>query len=535
MIIAKRSTVQVTDYYWNDNRKLEYRFAVYDRVYHRTLYTGIYWDADSKILYIPRGNDLRVISDLLKDQVIADKDYVTWKDIGEVRMKYLPKNEVQVKTIKFILGLDEYAYTKPYSQLSINLMTGKGKTYVTIASLAYEQGRFIVITSITSWLKQWMDKIVEYTDIESDEIIQLSTGTMRRIVNDELDISHYKAFTACHASFHRLGKEDGWKSVEVLFEKLQVKYKVFDEAHLYFDSMSKIDFFSNVYKTLYLTASPYRSGDKENEIYRQYFEYVPSIELFDKQKDAVTKYLSLHYNSHPGSTDQLTMRNKYGFNKPAYVDYCIHNKYFWKIVYVTFCEAILLNPGRTLLLTEINRPMLTLVEWIEFYFPEFKGQIGVFSGNTPDHERELAKQKKIVITNRACGGTCLDIPQLGVCFPLLVPAKSKVIAHQLFGRVGREGTVLPMFLYIDMVDEGFKQLKEYYSHKLPVFMKYATSCNKILYRDIDLDKSFREHFAERNKSQAPIIIDQNEPIEHKTESIECPWTVVIPPDAVDYK
>ena len=533
MIIAKRSHLVVTDYVWDDCKKLQYRFAIYDRVCHRTFYTGLEWEPETRTLYLPRGNDLRTISDLLQDQVVIDKEYTPWKDIGEVKIKYLPKNEVQVKAIKFILGLDEYSYTTPYSQLLNAMGTGRGKTYVTIAAMAYEQSRFIVITSINSWLKQWIEKILEYTDINRNEILQLNTSIMRRIINGSFNISRYKVFTACHASFHRLGKEDGWRSVDELFEKLQVKYKVYDESHLYFDSMSKIDFHSNVFKTIYLTASPYRSGDKENEIYRQYFEYVPSIELFDKKKDAVTKYLSIHYNSHPNSTDQLNMRTKYGFNKPAYCDYSIHNKYFWKIVYVIFCEAILLNPGRTLLLTEINRPMPTLVEWIEYYFPEFKGQIGCFSGETPDSEREKAKQKKIVITNRACGGTCLDIKNLGICCPLLVPAKSKVIAHQLFGRVGREGAILPMFLYIDIVDEGFRQLKEYYTHKLPIFMKYATSCNKILYRDIDLDRSFREHFGQRNQTPTQVPVEQppaQETTQEHHESIECPFTYVVPPE-----
>ena len=512
MIIAKRSTVLVTNYTWNDCRKLEYRFGIYNRVTHKTEYVGIYWDLDTKTLHLPRGNDLKVINDLLKDKVIIDNSFVKWKEIGEVYMKYLPKNLTQAKTIKFILGLDEYSYTKPYSQLGINLMTGKGKTYVTIAAMAYEQARFIVITSIKSWLQQWVDKTLEYTDFKKNEILQLTASTIARIVDGGMDISRYKMFTCCHASFHRYGKEYGWDKIEILFEKLQVKYKIFDEAHLYFESMTLIDFHSNVYKTLYLTASPYRSGDKENEIYREYFEYVPSIELFDKKKDAVTKYLSLHFNSHPSSVDQATMKNRYGFNKPAYVDYCIHNKNFWKLVYVAFCEAILLNPGRTLILTETNKPMHTIKEWIEFYFPEYKGQIGMFSGETSDYERELAKQQKIVITNRACGGTCLDIQQLGICFPMLVPAKSKVIAHQLFGRVGREGAVLPMFLYIELVDEGFKSLKDYYSHKLPIFMKYATSCNKILYKDLDLDRSFRDHYAER----------------HKPKSVVPPWDFVIP-------
>ena len=158
MIVARRSGTIVRDYTWNDSRKLEYRFAIYDRIIHKTKYVGLYWDVDNHILYLPRGNDLRVFCNLLKDTVVVDPDYVKWKSIGEVHMKYLPKNPTQAKTIKFILGLDEYAYTKPFSQLSINLMTGKGKTYVTIAAMAYEEGKFIVITSIKSWLNQWIEK-----------------------------------------------------------------------------------------------------------------------------------------------------------------------------------------------------------------------------------------------------------------------------------------------------------------------------------------------------------------------------------------
>lgn len=92
---------------------------------------------------------------------------------------------------------------------------------------------------------------------------------------------------------------------------------------------------------------------------------------------------------------------------------------------------------------------------------------------------------------------CMDIPDLGLCFPVLVPTKSKVITHQLFGRVGREGTVLTKFVYLDIVDEGFKKLKEFYTYRLPVFMKYATSCSRVIYKDNDLNQKYEQYHSER--------------------------------------
>ena len=63
-------------------------------------------------------------------------------------------------------------------------------------------------------------------------------------------------------------------------------------------------------------------------------------------------------------------------------------------------------------------------------------------------------------------------------------------------------------------------------------MKYATLCNKILYRDIDLDRSFREHFGERNQPEPQIQVQVNQPVQEHHESIECPWTIVILDDAI---
>ena len=500
-------------------------FAVWNFMTYQYDYLGIHWDPTRRVLYLPRGMEIHKVERLLRRRLVIMKEYDKWESTGPVMLKYLPKNDVQKKACRFILGLAEYNYTKDYSQLCINLMTGKGKTYVTIASIMYDEAKFIVITGINGWLKQWEDKFIEYTNFKKKNVCTIHSKTIDAILNDDYDLSKIKMFICNHKSIKSYGDTHGWDKIDLFFKKIKVKYKVFDEAHLYFDCLAMIDYHSNTYKTLYVTASPFRSNSKENEIYARYFEYVPNIELYDKERDAMTEYVSIHYNSHPTPTQQAMCRNKFGFVRPAFVDYCIHNESFWKMVYIVFCEAIVNNPGRTLLVSETNNGLPAIKEWIEEYFPEFIGQIGVFNGESKEEERAEAKKKRIVITNRQCGGTCLDIPELGICFPLLVPAKSKVTAQQLFGRVGREGTVLPRFLFIELVDEGFKKLKEYLANKMPVYMKYATSVKKVIYRDYDMNMAYKKHM----EARTPKLIDPPFKIDmeylNKKELIDPPFKI----------
>ena len=250
---------------------------------------------------------------------------------------------------------------------------------------------------------------------------------------------------------------------------------------------------------------------------------LPAIDLYDHERDAKTKYISVHFNSHPTTGQIAWCTNKYGLNKSKFVKYSLNNEQFWKVIYICFCEAVLANKGRTLILVETNEAIYVMKQWIESWFPEFIGKIGTFHGTTKVADREIAKQHKIVITNRQCGGTCLDIANLGLCFPVLAPAKSKIIAQQLFGRVGREGAILDTFVYLDVIDEGFKKIKEFYSFRLPVFMKYATSCSRVLMKDNDIDKKYENYYMLRNP---PVQTIKKCPWDIKIpEVIKCPWDI----------
>ena len=68
----------------------------------------------------------------------------------------------------------KYGNNANHPMLSLNLQTGKGKTYCSITALSYLGFRSIIITNSNEWLSQWKAFFLEYTDISSDEIHYIS-------------------------------------------------------------------------------------------------------------------------------------------------------------------------------------------------------------------------------------------------------------------------------------------------------------------------------------------------------------------------
>ena len=74
-------------------------------------------------------------------------------------MKYAPRDERQVETLKFALCMDQYSQNENRPQFSINLNTGAGKTYCALGTIAYLGIKAIIITSQNGILDKWGDRI----------------------------------------------------------------------------------------------------------------------------------------------------------------------------------------------------------------------------------------------------------------------------------------------------------------------------------------------------------------------------------------
>ena len=483
-IVLRHSRIEINNYDIGDCPKLEYIFSIWDPVRHTSFPKGMEYNPDTKQLRLPRGIDISFIKNMFmcEPRVITTPD--PYINIEQIPIKYLAKDERQLEILKFITGKDQYRYTLSKSQLSINSSTGSGKTFVTIASICFTGSRAIIITSSLNWLKQWKDRIMEYTPLTENNIYMIvGSGSISKILcRDPLD---YQIFLVSHSTIKSYGDTNGWDKVEDLFKYLQCSMKVYDEAHLYFDNMVKIDFHSNTKKTLYLTATPQRSSREEDQIYQLYFKNVPSISLFNEDTDPHVNYISIHFNSHPSPIDIQKCKNQYGFNRIAYTSYVVTRPNFLKLITIVV-DMILGMQGKALIYIGTNSSIKKVYDYILSEYPFLESHIGIYTSISREDKESNLYKKIILSTTKSCGAAS-DIYDLRIVVNLAEPFKSPVLAQQTLGRCRLDNT-----LYLDVVDQGFYFTKMYFESKKPIFYQYAKSCKSIIIGDEELKDRYNK-------------------------------------------
>lgn len=500
-IEIRHSCIIIHNYESGDNEYIEKMFSIFDKLRHRYYYKGIYYDYKTKDLYLPSGIDFFYIAknfgNDIFNKVYAD-EYTT---ISPVLLKYPPRDDVQLKAIRFCVGEDPYRNNINSSQIGLNLNTGKGKTYVAIAVMAYFRAKTIMITSSLDWINQWKEKILEYTNIKEDEIYIISgSASIAKLIKNMVDIHKIKFFLCSHDTIRSFASKYSWNDVHKLFKLLKIGIKIYDEAHLYFDNICMIDFFSDVWKTFYLTASPSRSDFWENKIYQRAFKTVPKINLFDEENDPHTEYIALKFNSHPRPQDISNCQNQYGFDRNNYTNYFVLQSNIYFKMLKLIMEMILASTskdGKALIYIGTNKAIQITYDWLRFYY--FGITIGIFTSLVPKSEKRNQLNNKIILTTTKSAGAALDIEGLEMTIIFNEPFKSKVIAQQTLGRTRASNTK-----YIDLVDVGFKTLSYYYKQKKPIFAKYATKMTEVVMSDYDIDQQLKEIY-KREKYNMDLI------------------------------
>jgi hypothetical protein len=149
--------------------------------------------------------------------------------------------------------------------------------------------------------------------------------------------------------------------------------------------------------------------------------------------------------------------------------------------------------GKVLVYIGTNRSIDIVKEWIEYNYPEYKYKIGVYTSTVKENKKNQLDRKIILSTTKSCGAA-IDIKGLNLTIVLAEPFKSEVLARQTLGRTRDDDT-----FYIEIVDNGFVQIKRYYNEKKPIFAKYATKCSDIKLTDNDLDTKCNKIIEERSK------------------------------------
>lgn len=518
-IVIYRTHIEINDYTLGDNRYLEKQFSVWDKLYHRAIPKGMIYDSTQRKLMLPRGTDIMRLERTFNSEAIIDYSVDPYRNINPIGLKYAPRDQDQKEAICFMLGMPPYENNKKKTMLSLNLNTGKGKSYCAIATVAYLGIAPIIIADTVGCLEQWKNYFLEYTDIKANEIFHISgTPSINKLRNR--DVSQYKVFLVLHATLKSYGDSRGWDELHEFFKMIGVGIKIYDEAHLDFDNMMSIDSYTNTFISYYLTATPARSNFEENTIFQIYFNGVPNINLFHEDIDPHTAYVGMKFNSCPSPMDITKCKNAYGMDRIAYTNYVVNQENFHSILHILINKA-LNKPGKCLWYIGTNEAILIVRDWIYENYPELVRNVGIYSSIIPKEFRKAELDKKIILSTTKSAGAAMDIPGLVEVANIAEPFKSRVLAQQTLGRTRDRDTI-----YKDLVDLGFPQTKAYYNFKRPVFMKYATDCKEVILRQSELDARSEAIIGERNRYFMPVIFEDDRP-ENKGQFVQKYYNPVI--------
>ena len=508
-ITVRSTAIIVNDYNMGDCPALENKFTIWDPIYHRRKSFGMYYDEEHKKLYLPAGQPLWQIRKDLGERYYDSEPPVEYLPISDTppKMRAKPRDEEQFEALQFMCGIGEYSDNALLPQLSVNLQTGKGKTFCTISTLTFFNTKAMIITDSTTLLTQWKNEILKYTTLKDNQIYLIKgSNNIQWILGSRSKISTTAGIFLCsHQTLNSYGNKFGWDKVYTLFEKLGIGIKAFDECHTNFTNMLMIDFFSNVAKTYYISATPARSDWSEDRIYQRSYSEVPSINLFKEQEDPHTNYIALKYNSRPSPVEITACKHPiYGLNRIAYMDYLTKNENFYKMMHIVvndFIKPVYNKDGKTLIYIGTNEGIVRVYKWLCDSYPEFMFNIGIFTSITSKEDKLRDKEnKKILLSTTKSAGKGEDIKGLKLTIVAAEPFRSKVIAQQTLGRTRDANT-----FYIELVDLGFKKIREYYYAKLSTFNKYAETVSDSTFDKYEVDKRYENILEKRaNRGISPI-------------------------------
>lgn len=472
------SYIRVHNYDLGDCKKLEYQFQIYDIICHKYNQFGMSYDQEEKILYLPRGIDIGYVQYHLN----IDTTDIIWTNPNEydtftdpVMIKYEPRDDTQKQALRFMLGLDEYEKNQFQSVLMVSSTTGFGKSYCSIYTIAYTMIRSIVITYAITILKQWKDYVLKYTNIPENEIYLISgADSINMLLAQKTRYKSAKIFLVSHSTLRDYANKYGWDKIDKLFKIIKVGQCFIDEAHRDFENICRIMAHTNVYKTYFITATPARSSKDENHIYQIATKNYPKIEL-RKETDKHINYIAIKYSSYPTPGQKSDMFNAYGLDRNKYINYVVHQPNFYCVLRILM-EMVKKLDGPALFYIDTNAAILIVYKWLSDNYPEYAGDIGIYSGLVDQDVKVQEKKKRIILSTLKSAGAAEQIDGLKMAVILAAPFKSKVVAIQAAGRLRDPNTY-----FIELIDLSFESIKKYYYHKLPTYNEYMISVSDVYY------------------------------------------------------
>ncbi len=470
--------IEISPYKMGDVPKLEKMCAVYIKAEYRYEPIGFYYDDSSETLYIPRGISISWLETNLNKKCKIHYDYDKYKRISHIDLTGSPRDDIQKNAIDFLTTNGKFKLTGENSQLILNLDTGDGKTFCTIAAICKMKKKALIITHTDTIRNQWIKSFLKHTDITKEQMMVIEgTSAIDNIISGKC--ADADIYFISHATISFCANKRGWEYVKFLFEKLYIGVKVYDEAHLCFKNVIRTDMFSNSYLTIYLTATLGRSDEGENRLYKKCFSNafkfgVNSLDYNAHEKHII--YVPMLYESNMSEYDKYKTNTAYGFSFNRYLSIMMNdNKDKLKNMICYVLEIAMRVEGRIMITTSTVESIEWIYSFLKAVLYDKDKIIGTFhSKNSTDDNLYTKEKADIIISTVKGNGTGSDIRNLRSIINI-ESFSSAIISNQLAGRLRAYEDGRECYIF-DIVDTSLQSTLHQYKSRLK---QMQTKCKDI--------------------------------------------------------
>lgn len=465
--------IEVFPYKKGDAKNIEKLLSKYDNVSHKYIPIGFY--IEDSILYLPRGINLTLLKDTFNAIPTMVNIYDNFERISGGNMKFPPRDRIQEESIDFLTSTGNFVNGNRYNQFGLNLDTGDGKTYCMTNAMLQLKMKGIIITHKQILKEQWMKTILEMSDVSEDRICDISGSEVMEAIMEGKIVADY--YYVNHQTLNNYARIHGWRMLHEFFNKIKVGIKIVDEAHKFFENSLMIDFFTNTYKSFYLTATFTRSDPKEVKIFKTAFSslYRFGEETFDyEEKRKHIVFIVVYFRSHPVNEENLRLNTGYGFSSYKYIDYELNEDYntLIKVIRRVVKQTENLN-GKTLIISPKTESVDTIADKLRDYTDK---TVGTVHSKNSSEVNEEGRNSDIISSTIKSIGEGDDIKGLRVLINI-DPIGSKALADQLRGRL-REYSKEDDTFFFHLVDTSVPESYAFLKRILPVMSR---KCKEIIH------------------------------------------------------
>ena len=480
-IIFRHGHIAITNYKLGDNPEFEKSLSVYDEI--RWKYTRVagYYVADLHEFRIPRGYNIGMLSKFFNKTngytVRVDNDSVYPSDVIDINLMVPPRDDEQRVGLSFLCSQGEFKNNAKFTTLMLDMNTGSGKTYTTVAATAFMHARTVIVVPFSKLLDQWKESYINFTSLEEDDILIVQGSKMcKKIIDGKY--KNKKVFIFLSDTIDAFNKTYGDLETIELFRSTNAYVKIIDEIHCDMKIISMVEALSNFRMNFYASASPGRTNKKENWIFNTCFMHVPKFGSNFKTKEE--KHLNIvikQYKFTPTAAQisRMVHKQKKWLNSKSYEKELICSPEDQKIDFVTSIKTMLkwskklLKPGnKILILSETIDATLFLQQIAEEYFP---GDTSRYYGQLSQTEKDEALTKSIICATISSLGTGADIPGVQHVYNITTYT-SQITTAQVSGR-GRKLKDGTMVFYIEFVNVGYLKTLRQYEKRKPNLIKLS--------------------------------------------------------------